>query len=237
MQSRYYSGNPFLKLPFQFDLRALQEDYRHCLHWAFQPHFNKRDYEGIWTSIYLRSVGGRLDNITPEGGAASDHADTELMAACPYFRNVTDAFLCPKLAVRIMNLRPGSRIHPHRDNRLGYEDGVFRIHVPIHTRPEVEFYVENKRLAMSEGESWYVNFNLVHHVENRSATDRIHLVMDMERNTWSDALFGSLGYDFEREATPPPLAGETLMRVIEELEMRSDPASVRLLKQLKQKRV
>lgn len=229
---RYYSGNAFIKLPFSFDPLALKEDYERCLRWTFQPHFNQRDYEGTWTAIYLRSVGGKLDNHAPEGDRAS-FLDTELMAGCPSIRAAMEVFQCPKHAIRIMNLRPGSRILPHRDNCLGYEDGVFRVHIPICTNTQVDFFVENHRLPMAEGESWYVNFNLVHHVENRSNADRVHLVADMERNAWTDALFGNLGYDFEREATPPPMSSETLQKVIAELELRHDPLSLQLLKELK----
>jgi hypothetical protein len=42
---------------------------------------------------------------------------------------------------------------------------------------------------MREGECWYVNFNLAHAVENRGASDRVHLVIDGLVNDWVRTVF------------------------------------------------
>ena len=42
---------------------------------------------------------------------------------------------------------------------------------------------------MKEGEAWYLNFNLKHSVVNRSAEDRVHLVIDCVLNDWLREFF------------------------------------------------
>lgn len=43
--------------------------------------------------------------------------------------------------MRLLSLAPGSYIREHTDNALVYEDGEMRIHIPVQTNPEVEYYV------------------------------------------------------------------------------------------------
>ncbi len=56
------------------------------------------------------------------------------------------------------------------------------------------------RIAMQEGECWYHNFNLPHHIANRGATDRVHLVIDCEINEWLRELLVTA----DQAATKPP---------------------------------
>ena len=63
---------------------------------------------------------------------------------------------------------------------------------------------------MGAGEAWYTNVCLPHSVENRSAVNRVHLVLDMEVNDWvrqlfprptlSDSAYGFMVRNFERPA-------------------------------------
>ncbi len=89
----------------------------------------------------------------------------------------------------MLGLAPGSYIREHSDNALDYEDGEIRIHIPVQTNPEVEFYVSGERLLLEEGGCYYVNVNLPHRVANRGAAERIHLVIDAAVNDWVHALF------------------------------------------------
>ncbi len=91
--------------------------------------------------------------------------------------------------MRLLQLAVGAEVKPHSDNCLGYEDGSFRLHIPIITNSEVEFILDDTRLLMNEGECWYINANFIHSVANRGKQDRIHLVIDGVRNEWTDALF------------------------------------------------
>ena len=82
-------------------------------------------------------------------------------------------------------------IKEHTDYNLGYEDGEVRLHILVVSSAEVEFVVNGNPVAMGEGDVWYVNFNLPHWVHNRSAVDRVHLVVNCVVNDWLDAHLGN----------------------------------------------
>jgi len=81
-------------------------------------------------------------------------------------------------SVRFLRLAVGSVIHEHRDPGLRVEDGVFRLHIPVRTNPDVDFRVDGQQVTMAEGECWYMNFDLPHALANRGTSDRVHLVVD-----------------------------------------------------------
>lgn len=180
-----------LKLPFVFDPARLQADVAQFAADAWVPHFNKGYYEGEWSGIALRSVGGIDGRLYPDPTAQTAFADTPTLASCPYVQQVLATFACPLEAVRFLKLRAGSHIREHRDYNLGYEDGEIRVHVPVVTNDAVEFYLNGERVMMNEGECWYVNTNLPHRVVNHSAADRIHLVIDCVVNDWVHDLFAA----------------------------------------------
>ncbi len=230
---RYYSGNPFLKLPFKFDVDKLYNDLKVAVSTGYKGHFNKDGYEGSWGAINLRSLQGSLDNILPGINSEDVYLDTEVLSNCTYLKEIVDSFLCEKQSVRILNLTAGSEILEHKDLNMGYEDGYMRIHVPVQTNEEVFFYIDNQRVEMKPGECWYGNFNSPHRVHNRSNEDRIHLVIDMVRNEWSDELFREVGYDFEKENTPPAMSKELTLQVIEQLKHHNTDSANEMIKQLK----
>lgn len=177
-----------LKLPFSFDPARLKADLARIAHAEWTPHFNKSYYEGEWSAVALRSVGGVAGQIYPDP-TRKDFADTPVLARCPYIREVLAAFRCPLQSVRLLKLAAGASIREHKDYNLGYEDGEVRIHLPVQTSPLVEFYLAGARVLMNEGESWYVNFNLPHRVNNHGDTDRVHLVLDCVLDDWLRSQF------------------------------------------------
>jgi quercetin dioxygenase-like cupin family protein len=172
------------KLSFSFDAARLRADLERVEPSEWVPHFNTRYYEGVWSAAALRSVGGSATQIYPDPTAQAAYADTPTLARCDNIRRALATFRCPLLSARLLKLEAGSRIREHRDYNLGYEDGEVRIHVPVVTSDEAEFYLGGRRVVMRAGESWYLNFNLPHRVENNGATDRIHLVVDCVVNDW-----------------------------------------------------
>ena len=178
-----------LKLPFHFDPERLTADLGVIAADEWVAHFNKGIYEGDWSGVALRSVGGKAMQLYPDPTATDRFADTETLGRCPYYREVLAAFQCPLTSARLLRLRAGSSIAEHRDYRLGYEDGEVRLHVPIVTDPEVAFFLAGERVPMAAGECWYLNVNLPHRVENRSRIDRIHLVIDCVVNEWLAQFF------------------------------------------------
>jgi GNAT superfamily N-acetyltransferase len=177
-----------LRLPWQFESSLLQADLAGILAGEYVPHFNTAYFEGDWSAVPLRSVGGSVKAIYPDPTAKNQFADTPLLARCPYVRQVLAALSCPQQAVRFLRLRAGSIIKEHRDHELGFDDGEVRLHIPVITNPEVEFVLNQIRVTMNEGECWYLNVNLPHRVANRGPTDRIHLVIDCVVNDWLRAL-------------------------------------------------
>lgn len=189
-----------LKLPFRFAPERLTADLERVQPSDWVRHFNRQEYEGDWSVVPLRSVDGQPGHIYPDPTAGTDRfAETPLLAACSYFQEVIAAFQCPKQSVRLLRLGAGSRIREHRDYCLGFNDNELRIHIPVVTSPEVEFYVSGQRIVMREGESWYIDFNLPHRIYNGGITDRIHLVIDCEVNDWLRSVFYACNFEQFRE--------------------------------------
>ena len=173
-----------VRLPLSFDALRLQADLDQILSGEFIPHFNQRYYEGDWSAVPLRSVNGRADQIYPDPTATQNFADTPLLERCPYVREVLVSLQVELQAVRFLRLKAGSEVKEHRDHNLSLEDGEVRLHIPVRTNDELEFVLDGKRVVMNPGEVWYHNFNTPHSVNNKGATDRIHLVVDCFVSDW-----------------------------------------------------
>lgn len=219
------------KLPFHFSEKRLAQDLKNCESLVFSDHYNTADYSGEWKIIALRSMDGDPNNIRAFS-LTGEYENTPLLDSCPYFRELIDVFECEKESIRLLNLTPGSKIHEHTDHNLGYEDGIFRIHIPISTNSDVHFYINDERLRMEVGDCWYGNFNLPHKVENNGKKDRVHLVIDCKRNAWSDTLFAKLGYDFTKESEPNQYSEETRQMIIDELKRHNTVVSQELIEKL-----
>lgn len=187
------------KLPLSFDPEPLKADLENIPAGEWMPHFNQSYFEGEWSGVALRAVEGALVPLLPDPTGQGRYADTELLGRCTHLRAAVAAFRCPLRAVRLLRLTAGSRIREHRDYDLAVEDGEIRIHVPILTNSGVRFYLAGEPLALGEGESWYINFNLPHRVENLGDTDRVHLVLDCGVNDWMREMLAAC-----RDASSPP---------------------------------
>jgi len=176
------------KLPFQFDPSALLSDVNKVRSSEWVGHFNTRYHDGGWVGVALRSYRGSLGDLIVPPQAHKSFADTELLARCAGVQRVLEVFQCPIGAVRFLKLAPGSKIKEHRDYELTVESGQARVHVPVLTNSEVDFFLDADRMEMKPGECWYLNFSLPHWIHNRGETDRIHLVIDCEINEWLRSL-------------------------------------------------
>jgi len=181
----------YAKLPLHFDAEAIKAELlRAGGQWA--AHLNTYHYTGSWTVLSLRSPGGRHDNIIPELlGNATGFNDTIHMDDFPSVKKLLSGFNCPILSARFLNLQAGAVIRQHRDMQLALEKGEARLHFPVITNPGVEFYCEDDRICLNEGECWYLNANLPHRVANHGNADRIHLVVDLTVNDWLTGLIHS----------------------------------------------
>jgi quercetin dioxygenase-like cupin family protein len=177
-----------VRLPLSFDIAALAAEAASIPseHWV--PHFNKHVYEGEWTGVALRSVGGRAAQLYPDPAAEVPFADTEMLDRCPAHRRALAHFQCPVMAVRLLALAPGAVIREHRDYRLSWDDGEIRVHIAVVTDDDVEFVLDGRAVELRPGEAWYLNLDLPHRVSNRSTWTRIHLVVDCKVDDWLTGL-------------------------------------------------
>jgi hypothetical protein len=180
-----------LRLPLGFDPDRLAHDLLSLAGVEWTDHFVKQNYEGDWSVIPLRSKAGARhpSAMIYADPTATVFEDTAILQGCPYFREVLAGFECPLRAVRLMRLTPGSRIKEHEDLDLSFEDGTVRIHVPVTTNADVEFYLNRSLVIMQPGSAWYLRLSDPHSVINRSEADRVHLVVDAVANDWIEALF------------------------------------------------
>ena len=195
-----------LHFPFRFDLQLLHADLETAKAFEWPLHYNQHDYGGRWSGVALRSANGESAQLIASPSGNPLFSDTLLLRRCPYFRQVLSTFQCPLKAVRLLSLAPQSFIREHSDHALGYEDGEIRIHIPIQTDADVEFYLAGERLLLEEGHSYFLNVNLPHRVNNRGQTERIHLVIDAEVNEWVHTLFrqgAAEHWDVPRCLRPP----------------------------------
>lgn len=179
---------PTLRLPFSFDVESVKEELRNFEPVDWTPHFNTNYYEGDWSGIALRAAANAHVELYPDP-TAEQYVDTATLGLCPSVNNILSEFKCETESVRFLRLGPGAKIREHRDYKLSIEDGVARVHIPVRTTDEVEFFLDGKRVEMKEGEAWYLNFNLPHHVTNNSGEARVHLVVDCIANDWLRSFF------------------------------------------------
>ena len=155
------------------------------------PHVNRACYDGRWDVYPLRGLAKHhnqspiLQAFALEGSDdAEDFADYAALSASPELADFLSQLCCPILSVRLMRLRPGSVIAPHRDHGLCFSQGQARLHLCLQTDPDVEFVVAGESIHMAEGELWYLNADQEHAVYHRGKTDRIHVVVDCIANDW-----------------------------------------------------
>jgi hypothetical protein len=217
------------RLDLPVDLPALQSEVA-ALPDRWQRHFQTAHYQGDWTVLPLRSLGGVPDEALPFalGTAAADYASTPLLAHCPSVERFLDSLQCPVRSARLLNLKRGSVIKPHRDAELAFENGEARLHVPVFTNPDVEFVIHGQRVIMDPGSCWYINANLTHEVANRGTTDRVHLVIDCGVNDWLQECFNRAEVSYETLRRDPV----QLRQMIEAFRAMNTPASLALIPEL-----
>lgn len=81
----------------------------------------------------------------------------------------------------ITRVRPGGRILPHADKEGSYvhQGDIARYHVVLQGLPGSLFRCGDETVNMQTGEIWLFNAHKVHEVQNNSADDRIHMLVDV----------------------------------------------------------
>ncbi len=151
---------------------------------AWLPHFNSNFFTGDWSVLPLRSIGAEIHRSFHNPAEETIFLDTLHLEKVPYAKSIIDSFKCEKTAVRYMKLGVNSSIKEHKDYRLSLEDEDVRIHIPVQTHSEMEFWLDSERIPLRDGECWYMNFNLNHKLFNPGPIPRVHLVIDLVINDW-----------------------------------------------------
>ena len=159
-----------------------------------------------WTAISLRGYGPTpLDILKPNVLKSKVKTETVLQDTSLLeedgFQVIND--ILAKIPstferVRFMKIKANSGIGKHSDRidkDFGIEDGnIIRIHVPIRTNDQVEFYLwegkEKLTNYLEVGHYYYVDVRAPHAVRNSSDVDRIHLVIDVYVNEEIRKLLG-----------------------------------------------
>jgi mannose-6-phosphate isomerase-like protein (cupin superfamily) len=217
------------RLNLPLNLQAIQSEVQ-TLSQPWSAHFNTKHYEGEWKVLSLRVPGGDSERIIPDVVGDEEYMDTSFMVACPAIKVLVNGLECPVLSVRLLNLKIGAVIKPHRDHELAFEKGEARLHFPIFTNDKVAFYIEEQHVRMHEGECWYINANLTHRVSNNGSTDRIHLVIDCKVNDWLKQLFEQGEKIYAKENA----AREEMLKVIAELRSQQTETGDKLAMELEQ---
>lgn len=216
-----------------FDAGTVQTDLS-SFNQAWQPHFNTFNYEGEWTGLPLRSPEGDHKTIVPDLLGQSQYGDTIYFKYFGSVKKLLCGLHCETLSVRFLNLKAGAVIKQHTDHHLSLEQGEARLHFPVFTNPGVEFYVDNERIMMNEGECWYINANLPHRVTNHGNTDRVHLVVDCKVNDWlKDTINASKEIAFKKDCPNKANKPENeRLIIIKELRLQNTATSNRIATEL-----
>jgi quercetin dioxygenase-like cupin family protein len=206
----------YIRLPFYFDAEQLQKEVNSIAAQHWQLHYQTKHYTGGWSAIPLRSVGGNTENIIVSPFDDVVYKDTIFLEQSVYLKEVLSSFPCLLKAVRLLKLDAGAIIKEHRDAELAFEHGEVRIHIPVITNGLVEFILDKERMVLKEGECWYMNFNLLHTIENKSNAARIHLVIDAVVNDWVKELFAQPSL-LRKETEEPGLDDATRLQIIAQL--------------------
>lgn len=178
----------FARLDYNHSVGDLAVEIEQLLQHLWVDHVNQKDYRGGWDVLPLRCQRQHLDAhpILQSFAIADGEAweNLPLLAHYPTLAAVIAHLQCPVKAARLMRLKAGAEILPHRDAGLGIEYGEARLHMSIQTSREVLFYVNHQLVPMGAGELWYINADQIHEVYNRGAEDRINLVIDCVANEW-----------------------------------------------------
>ncbi len=167
------------RLGLTFDAARMAAELDALQKW--EPHFNRGYYDGEWSGVALRANSTtRSLYIQPD----REFWVTEAAARVPYIAECMASIPCEVGAARLLKLGAGATIREHSDAGMSIDDAEVRLHVPVITNAETEFFVADERIPMQPGECWYINISLPHRAANRGATDRVHLVIDAKVNDW-----------------------------------------------------
>ena len=149
------------------------------------------DVDDIWIRFSAPENCTTTTRVIGDGAPIWYPAAQVLSEIKPIIKNLMAGVGAYELGrVLVSRVRPGGRILPHRDSDGDYVHApdIARYHVVLQGLPgslyscgeEAEGGMET--VQMLTGEVWWFNALKLHHIENNSTDDRIHLLVDVR--TW-----------------------------------------------------
>jgi hypothetical protein len=163
----------FYRLPVQFDADRLRAEVAALPPEAWVPH--PTGDAGNFAVRLISVDGGENEQLN---GVMQM---TPHLERSPYIRQVLASFGVVWSRSRLLRLAPGAVVPVHADIHYHWFYRI-RLHVPIVTRPEVQFTCDGERVHMAAGEVWAFDNWRLHQVQNPTDTERIHLVGDTSGN-------------------------------------------------------
>ncbi|GGB74720.1 aspartyl/asparaginyl beta-hydroxylase domain-containing protein [Shewanella inventionis] len=160
----------FYQLPYHFDVATLIEEISQFTEDDWVTH-----HEGFKgnSAIPLISVNGEFNN-----DFKGPMKPTAALEKCHYIQQILASFGEVLSRSRLMRLAPGAQVPLHSDINYHWYKRV-RVHIPITTTEQVQFYCHDKQVHMGAGECWIFDSWKLHKVENNSDQYRVHLVIDL----------------------------------------------------------
>jgi hypothetical protein len=159
----------FYRLPIRLDAERLRTEALALPQEAWAPHPNGDPGN---SAVRLISVEGGENEELNGLMRMTPH-----LARSPYIRQVLAGFGVVWSRSRLLRLDPGAVVPVHADIHHHWFYRV-RLHVPLLTRPQVQFTCDGQTVHMAAGEVWVFDNWRLHQVQNASDTQRIHLVGD-----------------------------------------------------------
>ncbi len=162
--------HPFIQLPLQFDAARLAAEVAAINEASWRPH--PQNFPG---NSMLPLVAVRGDPLNEAFSGVME--PTSHLAAMPYLRQAMAAVGATVGRTRLMRLDGNAEVTLHADQGYYWGERV-RVHVPIVTRPDVQFICGGAEVNMGPGECWIFDTWRLHRVQNGPDVRRIHLVID-----------------------------------------------------------
>jgi uncharacterized protein (TIGR03032 family) len=149
----------------------------------------KRHPEGAAgnTAVPLLAVDGDPANDSTRGRMRP----TPYLDALPYARRILTSLDTVVGRTRLMRIEEEGELDGHVDTNYYWRDHL-RVHVPVLTTPDVEFWCGDASVHMATGEVWVFDTWRRHGVRNPSNAPRVHLVVD---TVGSESLWATIDGD------------------------------------------
>ncbi len=147
-----------------------------------------REFSDVSSGYYGISLMQKENSSTPELDSLTVFADDDsevniIREDIPDgFKHFLSLFTVPISKARLAKITSKGYLPPHIDR--GYEN-ITRLHFPLQTSNNSywHWYENNKRvdtLQLESGYGYAMNTNVMHSVQNKDKTDRIHLVINVD---------------------------------------------------------